>query len=104
MKHLKVADEPSIAGIAENRTDLYLLFPNHIQVEREEKAYTFLSLVADCGGVLGLFIGFNFLMVCEWILWCFKMYQIDCGVQYRNYLDKSRVELGRMGTIIADRH
>ena len=34
-----------------------------IEVQREEEAYSFLSLVADCGGVLGLFIGFNFLMV-----------------------------------------
>ena len=60
MKHLKVADEPSIDGIAENRTDLYLLFPNHIQVEREEKAYTFLSLVADCGGSGNGFIKCDF--------------------------------------------
>ena len=33
-----------------------------VQVLREEEAFTFGSLVADCGGVLGLFIGFNFLM------------------------------------------
>ena len=36
-----------------------------IQVMREEEAYSFLSLVADCGGVLGLFVGFNFLMVLD---------------------------------------
>ena len=35
---------------------------NSIQVLKEEEAYSFLSLVADVGGVLGLFIGFNFLM------------------------------------------
>ena len=34
-----------------------------IQILREEEAYSFLTLVADCGGVLGLFIGFNFLMI-----------------------------------------
>ena len=34
-----------------------------IEVQKEEEVYPFLSLVADCGGVLGLFIGFNFLMV-----------------------------------------
>ena len=37
-----------------------------IQILREEEAYSFLNLVADCGGVLGLFIGFNFLMIWDW--------------------------------------
>ena len=32
-----------------------------VQVQREEEAFSFGSLVADIGGVLGLFIGFNFL-------------------------------------------
>jgi len=31
-------------------------------------AYPALSLVADVGGELGLFIGFNFLMVWDWIV------------------------------------
>ena len=39
---------------------------NSIQVLKEEEAYSFLSLVADVGGVLGLFIGFNFLMIWDW--------------------------------------
>ena len=34
-----------------------------ILVEREIESYSFLSFVADCGGLLGLFIGFNFLMI-----------------------------------------
>ena len=34
-----------------------------IEVQREQLVYPFQSFVADCGGVLGLFIGFNFLMV-----------------------------------------
>ena len=38
-----------------------------VTVKREEEAFSFGSLVADCGGVLGLFIGFNFLMVWDWI-------------------------------------
>ena len=37
-------------------------------VQREVEAFSFQSLVADCGGVLGLFIGFNFLTVWDWIL------------------------------------
>ena len=39
---------------------------NSIEVQREEEAYSLLSLVADVGGVLGLFIGFNFLMIWDW--------------------------------------
>ena len=39
-----------------------------VEVLTEEEAYPFLSLVADVGGVLGLFIGFNFLMVWDWIV------------------------------------
>ena len=41
---------------------------NSIEVHREEEAYSLLSLVADVGGVLGLFIGFNFLIVLDWIM------------------------------------
>ena len=43
-----------------------------IEVLREEEAYSFRSLVADIGGVLGLFIGFNFLMIWDWIVWGVK--------------------------------
>ena len=42
---------------------------NSVKVMREEEEYPFASLIADVGGVLGLFIGFNFLMVWEWIVW-----------------------------------
>ena len=43
-----------------------------IEVFKEEEAYSFASLVADIGGVLGLFIGFNFLMIWDWIVWGVK--------------------------------
>ena len=47
-----------------NYTKLYLtLATKKILVEREVPSYSFLSFVADCGGLLGLFIGFNFLMI-----------------------------------------
>ena len=39
-----------------------------VEVQREEFAYPPISLVADVGGVLGLFIGFNFLMIWDWIV------------------------------------
>ena len=49
-------------------------FPNHTTVQivfqsptvsivKEEDAYSLESFVADMGGVLGLFVGFNFLQV-----------------------------------------
>ena len=41
---------------------------NIVEVQREQRAFPFISLVADVGGVLGLFIGFNFLMVWDWIV------------------------------------
>ena len=42
---------------------------NSVEVHRDLEAFSFGSLVADCGGVLGLFVGFNFLIVWEWIIW-----------------------------------
>ena len=42
--------------------------PDTVQVLKEEEAHSFSSLVADVGGVLGLFIGFNFLMLWDWIV------------------------------------
>ena len=50
------------------KTELWTAFASDtVTVKREEEAFSFGSLVADCGGVLGLFIGFNFLMVWDWI-------------------------------------
>ena len=50
----------------EGNTELDLGYASAtIDVLKEEKAFSFLDLVADVGGVLGLFIGFNFLMVWE---------------------------------------
>ena len=67
---LKVTQEPIFQHWNDNFTWLYLMYESDsTDVQREEEAYSFLSLVADCGGVLGLFIGFNFLMVWEWIVW-----------------------------------
>ena len=47
-----------------NSTILQIQFDSQrIIIEKEVEAYSIGSLVADCGGVLGLFIGFNFLMI-----------------------------------------
>ena len=45
-----------------------VLSTQNVLVRREVLAFPTDSLVADCGGVLGLFLGFNFLMVWEWML------------------------------------
>ena len=50
---------------------------NSIEVRREEEAYSLLSLVADVGGVLGLFIGFNFLMLWDWVVWGVERMKIN---------------------------
>ena len=58
----KITQEPTI--VPGDFTQLLLMYESDIiEVQKEEEVYPFLSLVADCGGVLGLFIGFNFLMV-----------------------------------------
>ena len=37
-------------------------------VEKEEKTFPFQSFVAECGGCLGLFLGFSFLLVWDGLL------------------------------------
>ena len=58
--------------IESHRTGVKKLMPmfssDTILVRKEEEAFPFASLVADCGGILGLFVGFNFLMVWEWMM------------------------------------
>ena len=50
-----------------NYTSLWPVFAgDSILVRREEIAFPFSSLLADCGGILGLFVGFNFLMIWGW--------------------------------------
>ena len=43
-----------------------------VTTEQEEMAYSFQALVADFGGLLGLFVGFNFLMIWDCILLAMK--------------------------------
>ena len=54
---------------------------SNILTETEELAYSLSSLVADCGGVLGLFIGFNFLMIWDFI--CYEIQKIKKYFKYK---------------------
>ena len=57
------------AELTENRSLLMPYFQeNIVEVHKEMIAYNTIDLVADVGGVLGLFIGFNFLMIWDWMV------------------------------------
>ena len=43
-----------------------------IIIENEQEAYPTTSFIADCGGLLGLFIGFNFLMIWDFVVYIFN--------------------------------
>ena len=54
-------------------TELEVRFAtSSITILKEQFAFSFQSLVADIGGVLGLFIGFNFLSVWELLIACIR--------------------------------
>ena len=62
---VELADTPLKLG-ARNQTKLHMMISSStLSVQREVFALSFQSLVADIGGVLGLFIGFNFLSFWE---------------------------------------
>ena len=65
-----MADTPlTISYGGENVTLLNAVFASSsILMEKEEEAFSFESLVADVGGVLGLFIGFNFLEILQFFI------------------------------------
>ena len=52
-----------------NSTEVQLVFQSStVGIVKEEQAYSIESFVADMGGVLGLFVGFNFLMIWDFII------------------------------------
>ena len=56
--------EPIVMDTKKNISEIRILFSGQtVIIEKEELAYPFIALMADFGGVLGLFIGFNFLMI-----------------------------------------
>ena len=72
---MQVREEPLTTPLSIKASVIQPIFAsNLVEVEKEEEAFPFISLVADCGGILGLFIGFNFLMVWDWIVQIFTSY------------------------------
>ena len=45
------------------------LVTTDIRVETEALVYPFTSLVSNFGGALGLFLGFSFLMLWDWVMY-----------------------------------
>ena len=66
---LQIAEAPEVTKRTYHQEfKLVPMFTNEkILIRKEVEAFPFISLVADCGGILGLFLGFNFLMIWEWI-------------------------------------
>ena len=68
---MKIVEEPYVVKKRKNLrlTPLSISFSSSkITVEKEFVSYSYLSFVADCGGLLGLFIGFNFVMFWDLIV------------------------------------
>ena len=62
-------DEPSGKAILKNQTKLRIIFgSSKVQLEAEKFATSFGSFVGECGGTLGMFIGFNFMMFWDLIV------------------------------------
>ena len=63
----KVVEEPQNffrADLNPNATHIWLTMASpKITVEKEVESYSVTTFVADWGGLLGLFVGFNFLMI-----------------------------------------
>ena len=72
-------EAPFIDPTIEPRTALLpVITTDTIEVHKEKEAFPFSSLVADCGGVLGLFIGLNFLMIWDLMIQCYGMVRYLC--------------------------
>ena len=63
-----VKKSPLPTPSSEKKAIVQLLLENDkIEVQREVHDFPIESLVADVGGILGLFIGFNFMMIWDFI-------------------------------------
>ena len=69
----RLAGEPTVTGEGTNISVTRIIFGSgDLQVEEEILAFSGTDLLADCGGILGLFIGFNFIMICDLLILVIK--------------------------------
>ena len=70
---VKLAGDPLIVPTKDSKSIISIRFASPtITTEQEEMAYSFQTLIADFGGLLGLFVGFNFLMIWDCLLLVLK--------------------------------
>ena len=68
-----MAGDPLIVPTKDSKSIISIRFASPtITTEKEEMAYSFQALIADFGGLLGLFVGFNFLMIWDCLLLALK--------------------------------
>ena len=74
-KHYKLVETPFNEKLGGTDCTLNIMFASRIVVvEKEEKTYPFQSFVAECGGCLGLFLGFSFLLVWDGLVEVMKKF------------------------------
>jgi len=60
-------------GEGTNMSIVQIMFGSaDLQVEEEILAFSGTDLISDCGGILGLFIGFNFIMIYDLLMTVIK--------------------------------
>ena len=75
-----VKKSPLPTPSSEKKAIVQLLLENDkIEVQREVHDFPIESLVADVGGILGLFIGFNFMMLWDFIDDIRKRMNLSCN-------------------------
>ena len=62
-----------VMGEGTNMSIVQIMFGSaDLQVEEEILAFSGTDLISDCGGILGLFIGFNFIMIYDLLITVIK--------------------------------
>ena len=78
ISYFQLPDDP-VTVKTPNETVVGIKFDSpNVLAETEDLAYSESSLVADCGGVLGLFVGFNFLMIWDFLCYAFQKLRPHC--------------------------
>ena len=79
---VQIVEEPIPWSISKKKdlrlTYLWITFSStKLTIKKEIESYSTLDFVADCGGLLGLFIGFNFVMFWDLIVFIYQKIKLD---------------------------